>query len=1282
MFQSQPPISLLPLLRRGILALVLAYLFLPTFAAHAQVGGIISGRVTNDAGEPLESVSVTLQNDSWSWSKVTDDAGEYTIEVSEPGIYQLLFWPQLGPYRPEYYSNKSSAETADEIVIAAGDELADYDAVLPNAGRVVGTVVDTTGEGIAGIRVDAHFDNDFYYDIHATAYSDSNGNFSLPLPRDGEYQIGFTDPTGQYLDEYYNDKLTLESADDVRVAAEEVLTVTVELRRHPTISGTVMDEQGEPVADAAVSLYVHGFGDWMWQTQVNTDAYGNYQFQELESRLYRLEFTDNEIIQEYYNNKNTFADADILDLTTGPEHVIANAVVTRRGIVEGTVTDMSGRPVEDLSVILYRNTTFGGWSESVIGTTDRDGKYHVSAALPDAEYRIRFFSTGLSVDEYYDDVSTIETAQGFTVPFGTKVQANAQVTGTAVVTGSVVNTSGEGIAGVDVSVMRNFGGVNTYAETKTNEDGVFSLHIAANQNNALYFNDPSGQYLSEYYDSVSSLDHATPIAVTEEGIITVTAELLHYPTISGTVTNSQGEPLESIAVMLLRYDEFSGGWNEYTWVSTDANGGYTLSTFEPGTYRIQYDPGIPSQYRAAYYPNGSTIEEADDIVLAIDDVLTGYDVVLPAFGRIVGTVVNLDGEGVEGISIEALYDNGLFHEVYATAQSNSTGDFSLTLPYDYNTQLYFRDPEGRYRSEYYNDKLTIESADEITVAVEQVITISVELRREATISGTVVDSSGKPVSNVLVELYEDDNGDWDWRDLVTTDARGRYRFPEITHQWTNRYRLYFLGENIVDEYYNDQDSFETADILDLNSGPELAIANAEVRRSSVITGIVTDVVGKPVQGVYVSFYYWAENTWTLEHSTYTGVDGEYFAYVDAVSPEYRVQFDGREVDHSNKYYDNAATLETAQTLVIPAESTVTNINGMLRHRNQVEANFSGGPISGTGSISVTLNNLSTGPVATRAWNFGDGTTSSALNPSHTYTTPGVYTVTLTVDGPENSHSITKTNYITLTDTPITEVEIEQETPGGSEQPVIGETIYFSASAGGSNVQYLWDFGDEVGVAATASGQYVQHSYDAAGDYTVTLTARNGADEEVTTMVVSVQEEPVSALALHGPVTATVGTSVSFSATVGTGQNVSYAWAFGDGATASGEVVSHTYAITGTFTVSVTAGNATNEQAATQQITIEEAVSGEEPVNEPEIHAPSAAFVNGSIVFSGTASGDNVLYTWDFGDGETATGEMVSHRYAAPGSYTVTLTASNSQGKEEITITVIVRHGMLLPILRS
>jgi PKD repeat protein len=77
------------------------------------------------------------------------------------------------------------------------------------------------------------------------------------------------------------------------------------------------------------------------------------------------------------------------------------------------------------------------------------------------------------------------------------------------------------------------------------------------------------------------------------------------------------------------------------------------------------------------------------------------------------------------------------------------------------------------------------------------------------------------------------------------------------------------------------------------------------------------------------------------------------------------------------------------------------------------ANFSATPTSGVAPLAVNFTDTSAGSITSRSWNFGDGSTSTAANPSHTYSVTGSYTVSLTVTGSGGSNTKTVSNLINV-----------------------------------------------------------------------------------------------------------------------------------------------------------------------------------------------------------------------------------------------------------------------------
>ena len=135
----------------------------------------------------------------------------------------------------------------------------------------------------------------------------------------------------------------------------------------------------------------------------------------------------------------------------------------------------------------------------------------------------------------------------------------------------------------------------------------------------------------------------------------------------------------------------------------------------------------------------------------------------------------------------------------------------------------------------------------------------------------------------------------------------------------------------------------------------------------------------------------------------------------------------------------------------------------------------------------------------------------------------------------------------------------------------------------------------------------------------------------------------------------------------------YRWDFGDGSPeVTGETADHTYDATGSYTVTLTVVDS-NGLSAVSTRTVN--VTG--PNAAPTAQATASA-TGLTVTADGSGSSDPdgqiVSYEWDWGDGESSTGQVASHPYAAVGDYTVTLTVTDDQGgTAQTTALVTVTH---------
>lgn len=157
--------------------------------------------------------------------------------------------------------------------------------------------------------------------------------------------------------------------------------------------------------------------------------------------------------------------------------------------------------------------------------------------------------------------------------------------------------------------------------------------------------------------------------------------------------------------------------------------------------------------------------------------------------------------------------------------------------------------------------------------------------------------------------------------------------------------------------------------------------------------------------------------------------------------------------------------------------------------------FTANTTAGLAPLTVQFTDTSTGSPTSWNWTFGDGGTSSEQNPQHTYTTPGLYTVTLNATNEYGSDYELKTDYITVYG-PVT-AQFTANITGGTA-PV---AVQFTDLSTGGPTAWSWSFGD----GNTSTAQNPQHTYTIAGTHTVTLTASHpySSDTETKTSHITV-----------------------------------------------------------------------------------------------------------------------------------------------------------------------------------
>ena len=294
-----------------------------------------------------------------------------------------------------------------------------------------------------------------------------------------------------------------------------------------------------------------------------------------------------------------------------------------------------------------------------------------------------------------------------------------------------------------------------------------------------------------------------------------------------------------------------------------------------------------------------------------------------------------------------------------------------------------------------------------------------------------------------------------------------------------------------------------------------------------------------------------------------------------------------------------------------------------------------------------------------SWDFGDGNTATGNPVDHSFSSSGNKTVLVTAT---NSCGNTFSNDYELT---IQEIDICPDFRVDFSSPTdtrfqIEEDISFEVF-GCDDCTYFWDFGD----GTVGFSNPIDHRFNQSGTFRVVVNATNSCGKVFTNDYELTIEEPASCPTFRVDFSQPTGTSFSLNENIPFEvfgcDDCTYAWNFGDGNTATGNPVNHSFSSSGNKTVLVTATNSCGNTFTNDYgLTIEEPASC--PTFRVDFSQPTATSfsLNENIPFE-VFGCDDCTYAWNFGDGNTATGNPVNHSFSSSGNKTVLVTATNSCG---------------------
>jgi protocatechuate 3,4-dioxygenase beta subunit len=685
--------------------------------AVADEGGAITGVVHGLDLEGYESASVVAwQADSISSGGDPDptrDEGVITegsvaiarAKILQDGTYRLTgLMP--GPYyvsgmargyETRYYEDALDLTAATMVHVIEGETVEGVDFTLQRfnagTGSIAGVVTDDAdGRPIAGAVVHAFgADSPFSYGLVET---DDSGAFTVPNLRSGDYLVEVL--SQDYLPEFYGDVTVYEEAERVTVTEpEQTAGIDFALTTGGSISGTVRNEQGGPVAGAYVSaLLPDMFGgagmDGVPEGRLTpaapggwaiTDEDGSYRMGGLATGEYRVQAqfsTRWQYVSVWFDGVSDWDQAAPVAVTVSQE---TSAIDMRlplpllQSSVSGRVTDSSGQPVAKAFVTLQAFID-GGRGDSLIivdgstgreteavsppdvefpivpavwayATTDKDGRYVIDE-LPSGSYLLSAATeSGWEyVQRWYVNADTPRDARPLVLGEAERL-GDIDITlplrlATASVAGSVRDQNGHPLAWAFVQISAPDEPLRIWAYAQTDEQGSFRVDRLPAGTYVLHASYNTGELFGQaWFEGAQSEAAATRLILTDgESRVGIDMQLHVRPlfgVVAGTVTDAaSGLPIGRAYVELTPLDRDARlsapiPYREVTGVTNDS-GTFRLDWIPEGSYRL-------TVYASGAVQNSTQSDKSDisEVMMVAGGETTHRDIILTR---------RKDGEGV------------------------------------------------------------------------------------------------------------------------------------------------------------------------------------------------------------------------------------------------------------------------------------------------------------------------------------------------------------------------------------------------------------------------------------------------------------------------------------------------------------------------------------------------------------------------------------------------------------------------------------------------------------